>query len=276
MRAGYVARDGEAEASAVGAAGEEAVEDAVAEVEAPVILDPPVERGEHLRERGGVVLEQLLVEHPEGREHPDPVDALVLGLAGALAKLSRWRLLQWPATAYTTLVRAVPDLVVMLLVFYGGQMLVNKIGESQGWDYIDIDPFIAGVLTIGFIFGAYLTEVLRGAFMAVPPGQREAALAYGMNRRQVLTRVVGPQMLRHALPALSNNWLVMIKSTSIVSVIGLSDMMSRAGQAAGATREPFLFYAAAALMYLAFTTLSELGFAWLARRLSTGVRQVAL
>jgi His/Glu/Gln/Arg/opine family amino acid ABC transporter permease subunit len=85
--------------------------------------------------------------------------ALVLGLAGALAKLSRWRLLQWPATAYTTLVRAVPDLVVMLLVFYGGQMLVNKIGESQGWDYIDIDPFIAGVLTIGFIFGAYLTEV---------------------------------------------------------------------------------------------------------------------
>jgi His/Glu/Gln/Arg/opine family amino acid ABC transporter permease subunit len=202
--------------------------------------------------------------------------ALVLGLAGALAKLSRWRLLQWPATAYTTLVRAVPDLVVMLLVFYGGQMLVNKIGESQGWDYIDIDPFIAGVLTIGFIFGAYLTEVLRGAFLAVPPGQREAALAYGMNRRQVLTRVVGPQMLRHALPALSNNWLVMIKSTSIVSVIGLSDMMSRAGQAAGATREPFLFYAAAALMYLAFTTLSELGFAWLARRLSVGVRQVAL
>jgi ABC-type arginine transport system permease subunit len=97
-----------------------------------------------------------------------------------------------------------------------------------------------------------------------------------MNRRQVLTRVVGPQMLRHALPALSNNWLVMIKSTSIVSVIGLSDMMSRAGQAAGATREPFLFYAAAALMYLAFTTLSELGFAWLARRLSVGVRQVAL
>ncbi|MCA6215489.1 ABC transporter permease [Ideonella sp. B7] len=202
--------------------------------------------------------------------------ALLLGLAGALAKLSRWRWLQWPATLYTTLIRAVPDLVVMLLVFYGGQMLVNKIGEARGWDYIDVDPFIAGVLTIGFIFGAYLTEVLRGAFLAVPPGQREAALAYGMNRWQVLTRVVGPQMLRHALPALSNNWLVMIKSTSIVSVIGLSDMMSRAGQAAGATREPFLFYAVVGVMYLAFTTVSELGFAWLARRLSVGVRQVAL
>lgn len=202
--------------------------------------------------------------------------ALGLGLAGALAKLSRSRVLQGLANLYTTVIRAVPDLVLMLLVFYGGQMLVNQIGERLGWDYIDINPFVAGVLTIGFVFGAYLTEVLRGAFLAVPPGQREAALAFGMSRWQVLRRVVGPQMLRHALPGLSNNWLVMIKSTSIVSVIGLSDMMSRAGQAAGATREPFLFYAAAALMYLAFTTLSELGFAWLARRLSVGVRQVAL
>ncbi|MFZ2986826.1 ABC transporter permease [Ideonella sp.] len=202
--------------------------------------------------------------------------ALLLGLAGALAKLSRVRPLRWLATGYTTLIRAVPDLVMMLLVFYGGQMLVNQIGERLGWDFIDINPFVAGVLTIGFIFGAYLTEVLRGAFLAVPPGQREAAQAYGMNGRQVLWRIVGPQMLRHALPALSNNWLVMIKSTSIVSVIGLTDMMARAGQAAGATREPFLFYGAAALMYLLFTSVSELGFAWLQKRLSVGNRQVAL
>jgi arginine/ornithine transport system permease protein len=129
---------------------------------------------------------------------------------------------------------------------------------------------------VGFIFGAYLTEVLRGAFLAVPPGQREAGLAFGMSRSQVLRRVVGPQMLRHALPALSNNWLVMLKSTSIVSVIGLSDLMGRAGQAAGATREPFVFYAAVGLMYLAFTSVSELGFGWLQRRLAIGVRQVAL
>ena len=202
--------------------------------------------------------------------------AFALGLAGALAKLSRSRLAQAVAGAYTTLVRAVPDLVTMLLVFYGGQMLINRVGEQLGWDFIDIDPFIAGVLTIGFIFGAYLTEVLRGAFLAVPAGQREAGLAFGMSPGQVLRRIVGPQMLRHALPGLSNNWLVMIKSTSIVSVIGLSDMMSRAGQAAGATREPFLFYAAVALIYLAFTSLSELGFAWLGRRLAIGVRRVSL
>jgi len=202
--------------------------------------------------------------------------ALLLGLLGALAKLSDARLLRWLAGAYTTLIRAVPDLVMMLLVFYGGQLAVNQLGDRLGWGYVDIDPFVAGVLTIGFIFGAYFTEVLRGAFLAVPPGQREAALAFGMSPAQVLLRVVGPLMLRHALPGLSNNWLVMVKSTSIVSVIGLSDMMNRAGQAAGATREPFLFYAAVALIYLAFTSLSELGFAWLGRRLQIGVRQVAL
>ena len=129
---------------------------------------------------------------------------------------------------YTTLIRAVPDLVMMLLVFYGGQMLVNQIGRAA-WagTIIDINPFVAGVLTIGFIFGAYLTEVLRGAFLAVPPGQREAAQAYGMNGR---AGAAGASSARRCCAmrclALSNNWLVMIKSTSIVSVIGLTDMMS--------------------------------------------------
>ncbi len=202
--------------------------------------------------------------------------AFLLGIVGATAKLSRSRIARGLAQAYTTVIRAVPDLVLMLLIFYGGQMLVNDIGERLGWDYVDIDPFVAGVLTIGFIFGAYLTEVLRGAFLAVPPGQREAALAFGMTRLQVLVRIVGPQMLRHALPGLSNNWLVMLKSTSIVSVIGLSDMMNRAGLAAGATREPFVFYCAVALVYLAFTSCSELGFAWLQKRLAIGARKVAL
>lgn len=203
--------------------------------------------------------------------------AAVLGLAGALAKLSRSRIAQGLAATYTTLIRGVPDLVLMLLVFYGGQLAVNTVAPMLGHeDYIDIDPFVAGVLTIGFIFGAYFTEVLRGAFLAVPAGQKEAAVAFGMTQAQVLWRIVGPQMLRHALPGLSNNWLVMIKSTAIVSVIGLSDLMNRASQAAGATHEPFVFYLAACGVYLAFTTLSELGFAWLQKRLAIGVRRVAL
>jgi His/Glu/Gln/Arg/opine family amino acid ABC transporter permease subunit len=103
------------------------------------------------------------------------VIALVLGLFGAVAKLSRVRPLRWLATAYTTLIRGVPDLVMMLLIFYGGQVLINKLGDRFGWGYLDIDPFVAGVLTIGFIFGAYIAEVLRGAILAVPAGQREAA-----------------------------------------------------------------------------------------------------
>jgi len=199
--------------------------------------------------------------------------ACVLGLAGAAAKLSRLRWLAALASIYTTLVRGVPDLVVMLLVFFGGQLLVNELAQRAGYAaYIDVDPFIAGVLTIGFIFGAYLTETFRGAFIAVPSGQREAALAFGMSRAQVLRRITAPQMLRHALPALSNNWLVLVKSTAIVSVIGLNDMMQKAGQAAGATRQPFVFYAAVAVLYLAITSASELGFGWLDRRTSRASR----
>jgi arginine/ornithine transport system permease protein len=196
--------------------------------------------------------------------------ALALGLVGASARLSRSALASRLALAYTTLVRGVPDLVLMLLIFYGGQMALNRVGDRLGWGYIDVDPYLAGVLTMGFIFGAYVAEVLRGAILAVPPGQAEAALAFGFTRWQVLWHIMGPQMLRHALPGLSNNWLVMLKSTAIVSVIGLSDLTNRAAQAAGATSKPFVFYAAVALAYLAFTSLSELGFAWLQRRLSVG------
>ncbi|MFG6449230.1 ABC transporter permease [Roseateles sp. BYS180W] len=199
--------------------------------------------------------------------------AMVLGLVGALCKLSRWAVLRLPATAYTTVIRGVPDLLLMLLVFFGGQVAVNAIATALGHDeYVDINPFLAGILTIGFIFGAYLTEAFRGAFLAVPPGQREAGQAYGMSPWQIAWRITFPQMFRHALPGLSNNWLVLIKSTAIVSVIGLSDLMTRGSQAAGATREPFVFYTAVALIYLVFTSASELLFDRLQKRLSIGVK----
>ncbi|MEL4178028.1 ABC transporter permease [Roseateles sp. PN1] len=203
--------------------------------------------------------------------------AMILGLLGALAKLSKWRAARGVAHLYTTLIRGVPDLVLMLLIFYGGQVAVNSIAMAMGHeDYIDINPYVAGVLTIGFIFGAYLTEAFRGAFLAVPPGQREAGLAFGLSNWQIAWRITFPQMFRHALPGLSNNWLVLIKSTAIVSVIGLHDLMTRGQQAAGATREPFVFYLAVALIYLAFTSLSELLFNWLQKRFSTGVRRGVL
>src|ERR1043165_2463703 len=135
--------------------------------------------------------------------------AMVLGLLGAMAKLSKYRVAKGVATVYTTLIRGVPDLVLMLLIFFGGQVAVNAIALQLGHEeYIDINPFVAGVATIAFIFGACLTEAFRGAFLAVPPGQREAGLAFGMSPAQVAWRITFPQMFRHALPGLSNNWLV--------------------------------------------------------------------
>jgi arginine/ornithine transport system permease protein len=143
---------------------------------------------------------------------------------------------------------------------------------AAGWGYVDVPPLVAGVLTLGFVFGAYLTETFRGAILAVPRGQAEAGLAFGMRRAQVLRRIVLPQMVRHAMPGFTNNWLVMVKATALVSLIGLDDMVHRANLAAAATREPFTFYIAVALLYLAVTTVSLLGLSLVQRRYSVGVR----
>jgi His/Glu/Gln/Arg/opine family amino acid ABC transporter permease subunit len=198
--------------------------------------------------------------------------ALACGLAGAAAKLSRSMPLRWLAATYTTVVRGVPDLVMMLLVFYGGQVAVNHLMEQLDLGYFDLNPFIAGVTTIGFIFGAYFTETFRGAFLAVPARQLEAGAAFGMKRWQVFARILFPQMLRHALPGLGNNWLVLLKSTAIVSMIGLSDMTWIADQAGRTTRQPFLFYMAVCGLYLAMTSVSGGVLRWLTSRYSVGVR----
>ena len=201
--------------------------------------------------------------------------ACLFGLAGAAAKLSGARGLRWLAEAYTTVIRGLPDLVLMLLIFYGGQIALNALAQRQGWDYIDVPPFAAGVLTLGFIYGAYLTETFRGAILAVPAGQTEAALAYGMRRWQVWRRIVLPQMVRHAIPGFANNWLVMVKATALVSIIGLDDMVHRANMAAAATREPFTFFVAIGGIYLAITTVSILALSWLEKRYSLGVKKVS-
>jgi arginine/ornithine transport system permease protein len=200
--------------------------------------------------------------------------ACLFGLAGAAAKLWGTRALRWTADVYTTLIRSLPELVLMLGVFYGGQILLNKIADQQGWGYIDVNPFMAGVLTLGFIFGAYLTETFRGAILAIPKGQIEAAQAFGFTRSHVLFKIIMPQMVRHAIPGFTNNWLVMIKATALVSIIGLDDMVHRAGLAAAATRAPFTFYATIALLYLAVTTVSILLLSRLEKRYSLGVKEV--
>lgn len=202
--------------------------------------------------------------------------AILLGLAGAMAKLSGGALPRVIATVYTTLIRGVPDLVLMLLVFYGGTIAANHLLELAGsTQTVDVNPFLAGVLTIGFIYGAYMTEVFRGAILSIPRGQAEAAQAYGMGRLMTMRRIILPQMVRYALPGFTNNWLVLIKATALVSLIGLPDMTFIAKQASAATRSPFLFFSFTALLFLAYTSVSLLLLRRLDRRYSLGVKRSA-
>ncbi|MGA0583313.1 MAG: ABC transporter permease [Castellaniella sp.] len=202
--------------------------------------------------------------------------AVGLGLLGAWAKLSSSWGARLAATAYTTLIRGVPDLVLMLLIFFSMQIYLNNLTDLLGLDPIDIDPFGAGVLTLGFIYGAYFAETFRGAFMAVPYGQMEAATAYGMREFQIFRRVLFPQMMRHALPGIGNNWQVLLKSTALVSLIGLSDLVKVAQDAGNVTFRVFLFISLTGLIYLALTTLSNGILYWLDRRYSVGVRKAQL
>ena len=202
--------------------------------------------------------------------------AFVLGLLGAAAKLSKNRFTYSVGTVYTTLVRGVPDLVLMLLLFYSIQIWLNNLTDLLGWDQIDIDPFVAGVAVLGFIYGAYFTETFRGAFLAVPRGQLEAGAAYGMSGVRVFTRILFPQMMRFALPGIGNNWQVLVKATALVSIIGLADVVKAAQDAGKSTFNMFFFILIAALIYLAITTMSNLVLIWLERRYSIGVRHAEL
>ena len=202
-----------------------------------------------------------------------------LGLAGAAAKLSPYKALNWIGDIYSTVIRGVPDLVWLLLLYFGGQILVNDIAEALGYRRgPQINPFMAGVLTIGFVYGAYMTETFRGAIMSVPKGQSEAGWAFGMGRFYTFRRVVFPQMVRFALPSFTNNWLVLLKSTALVSVIGLADITNLAKQAGAAARgdipgAAIIFMAFAGFLYLMISSLSLLLLRQAEKRYSAGVRR---
>jgi His/Glu/Gln/Arg/opine family amino acid ABC transporter permease subunit len=196
------------------------------------------------------------------------------GLIAAFAKLSQSRGLQRLGNLYTTFVRSVPELVLMMLIFYGGQALLNDIGQATGlWGYVDVNQFIAGVLTLGFIFGAYMAETFRGAILAIPRGQIEAAKSVGMSPRQVFQIVTWPQMVRYALPSFTNNWLVLVKATALVSVIGLHDLVWNAFSAGRSNHKLFTFMFAVLVIYLIITAVSDAALRWVDRRYSAGVRK---
>jgi His/Glu/Gln/Arg/opine family amino acid ABC transporter permease subunit len=199
--------------------------------------------------------------------------SITLGMIGAVAKLSKSRIARSLAGAYTTIIRGMPELVLMMLIFFGGQILLNIMGEKLGWDYIDVSPFAAGVGTIGFIYGAYMSETFRGGILAVSRGEIEAGYAFGMTPLKVFLRITLPAMVRHALPGFGNNWLVLTKATALISVIGLHDMVYNALVAGGTTRKPFTFLCVVAFLYLLITGVSDIGIRWLDKRYSVGVRK---
>jgi putative lysine/arginine/ornithine/histidine/octopine transport system permease protein len=174
----------------------------------------------------------------------------ILGLVGAVMKLSGRGGLIVLAETYTTLIRGVPDLLMIFIIYFGGTVLLTKLLGR----YVDIDPFTAGSTALALVFGGYATEIFRGAILAVPEGQSEGAKAVGLRSGAIFFLVVLPQAARFALPPLGNLSIVMLKQTSLVSVVGLEELMRKATIAAGATGEPFIFFAAAAFIYLVMTS----------------------
>jgi octopine/nopaline transport system permease protein len=200
--------------------------------------------------------------------------AIVIGTLCAAGKLSRHKPLRILLDVYTTLGRGIPELLIIYLLFFGGSGAVMFLARLFGYHgYIEINAFTAGVVAIALINGAYQTEVFRGAVLAIPKGQIEAALSIGMSDRLLLRRVLAPQVLRLALPGLGNCWLSALKETALVSVTGLVEIMRQAYVAAGSSQKPFIFYSVAAVLFLLLTSLSGFGFRRAERWAGRGVRR---
>ena len=202
------------------------------------------------------------------------VIGLGCGLLGAWAKLSGNRSAFLISETYTTLIRAVPELLLILLLYYAGSDAIARMLALIGFgEQVQVNGFAAAVGTLGFVQGAYSTEVLRGAILSVPKGQMEAAKAYGMSPALRFRRVLFPLMVRYALPGLNNLWVNILKDSSLISVVGLSELVFSSKTAASGTKHYFFFYTAAGLVFLILTSVSNFGVSYLERRVNRGVRR---
>jgi His/Glu/Gln/Arg/opine family amino acid ABC transporter permease subunit len=181
------------------------------------------------------------------------VFGMIVGLVGALLESIPSPWLRYPAASIIFIVRGLPEILVLFFIYFGVTAILKYIFHR----YIDVSAFAAGVTALGLIFGAYASQVFRGAFLAIDPGQVEAGKAMGFNGWQIITRIQVPQAWRHAIPGLGNLWLVLLKDTAIVTLIGLTDMMNQAKIAASTTHQPFTFYLIVAAIYLAITSISQ-------------------
>ncbi len=201
---------------------------------------------------------------------------LVLGQAGALAKLYGGSVSRLIANIYTTVIRAVPELVLILLLFFAGTRGISALGVAVGYGPVDINGTVAAIGVLGFVQGAYSTEVIRGAIQAIPMGQIEAARAYGMSGPLVFRRIILPAMLPNAIPGLANLWMIVIKDTALITVTGASGELAMATKlAAGFTKKYFLFYFVSGCIYLTMTLVSNYLLGHLERRVRRGQPKLA-
>ncbi|MCF8039171.1 MAG: ABC transporter permease [Desulfohalobiaceae bacterium] len=202
------------------------------------------------------------------------VFGLVLGMIGAGAKLSRFRVLNLMAEVFTSIVRGIPELILILGIYFGGTVAINNLLSALGYDgYLEINPFAAGVVALGTAYGAYATDVFRVSIQSIPKGQVEAARAMGMPGTLIFRRIVLPQVWVVALPALGNLFLVSQKDSALVSVIGLQEIMRASAFAVRYTKKPFTFYLVAAFIYLGLAVVTTVGIQYFEKRTGRGLRR---
>lgn len=179
------------------------------------------------------------------------------GLMLALMKLSRHRVVRMACESFTTLFRGIPDLLALFIVYFGLQSALNWIASRVApGQSVTMDAFVAGAISLAVVVAAYSSEVWVAALHAVPPGQREAAYALGLSNRRAFVLVTLPQLGRVALPGLGNIWTILLKDTSLISTLAVSDLLRAASEASRSTLRPILFYSAAAMIYLMFSIVS--------------------
>lgn len=201
--------------------------------------------------------------------------ALVIGIAGAFGKLYGGPVTRDLLECYTTVGRAVPELVLILIIYYPGSMLVNELYAAVGLSGTGINAVAAGIIVLGIVQGGFAIEVIRGAMNAVPSGEIDAAHAFGMSQAQMLRRIMVPAMLPHAIPGLSNLWLLTTKDTALLAVVGFHELTLATRQAGGATKAYFLFFCAAGVLYLLVTLVSNRVIAVIEKRARRGMPEVA-
>ena len=202
--------------------------------------------------------------------------AISIGMLGAWAKLCHIKGLNRAGEVYTTVVRSLPELLLIFLIFYAGtralvSLLVMLGIAGQGFD---INPFAAVITALGLIYGAYLTDVLRGGIQAVPKGQIEAAKAFGMHGAKRFVRIVFPQMIRYAIPGLGNQWLNITKDSAYVSVVAaVGEILSVGRGAANKTHHAIFYFGATAIVFMILSGVSMFIFSRLEKRANRGVRR---